>query len=210
MRVHAGWLVATFLSGFLLAMFAQELVVQSQDDELHVAAPKLHFLTGASLDRLKNGATEPYDLQLSLWVDNRSNLFDRAVARFAVSYDLWEEKFGVTRISGSNTLRAGITRRSRERRSVSHLTADAAESWCIDNLALPMSGLEPRQMLWLRLEVRSADPKDSTSLFGDSGVSLTRLIDLFSHPPRSGQQRWTLDAGPLRMSEIRRPGTRGS
>jgi hypothetical protein len=210
LRVNAWWLIATFLGGFLLAMLAQDLVVQSQDDELHVAAPRLHFLTGASLDKLKNGATVPFDLQLSLSVDSRSNLFDRAVARYAVSYDLWEEKYGVTRISGSNTLRTGITRRTRERRSVSHLTADAAEGWCIDNLALSMSGIDPQQMLWLRLEVRAADPKESASLFGDSGVSLTRLIDLFSHPPRSGQQRWTLDAGPLRMSEIRRPGTRGS
>ncbi len=191
-------------------MAAEELLVHTQDDELHIGAPKLHFLTGASLDRLKNGAAVPFDFQLSLSLDSRTNLYDRAAERFAVSYDLWEEKYSVTRISSSSTMRGALGRRSHERRSVSHLTAQGAESWCIENVAVSTAGIPPAQFVWVRLEVRSVDPKESSPLFGDSGISLTRLIDLFSHPPRTGQQRWTLEAGPVRLSEMRQSGSRGS
>jgi hypothetical protein len=210
LRPKAWWFIVSFCTGFLLAMAAEELVVHSQDDELRIVAPRLHFLTGASLDRLKNGAAVPYDFQLSLSLDSRTNLFDRAVERIAVSYDLWEEKYSATRLSASSTLRGAVSRRSHEHRSASHLTALGVENWCIDSLAVSTSDIGPSQSLWVRLEVRSVDPKDTPPLFGDSGVSLNRLIDLFSHPPRTGQQRWTLEAGPLRLSDIRKPATRGS
>lgn len=211
MRPKAWWFLVSFFTGFLFAMFAEELMVQTQDDELQIRAPRLHFITGNSLDRLKNGSAVPFDFSLSLSVDSRTNLFDRAVERIAVSYDLWEEKYSVTRMSGSNTLRGAVSRRSHERRSASHLSSDSAETWCMENMAVSTAGLNPNQMVWVRLEVRSVDPKDSPILFGDSGISLTRLIDLFSHPPRTGQQRWTLEAGPLRLSDLRKPaGTRGT
>ena len=210
MRPKAWWFIVAFCTGFLLAMAAEELVVHSQDDELHIVAPRLHFLAGASLDRLKNGAAVPYDFQLSLSLDSRTNLFDRAVERIAVSYDVWDEKFSATRLSASSTLRGAVSRRSHERRSVSNLTQQGVENWCIDNLAVSTSGIGPSQWLWVRLEVRSVEPKEAPPLFSDSGVSLNRLIDLFSHPPRTGQQRWTLEAGPLRLSDIRKPVARGS
>ncbi len=204
------WIIPSLLTALAFAMASEELGVHSGDDELHITAPRLHFLTGSSLDRLKNGAAVPFDFQLSLSAGSRTNLFDRAVERIAISYDLWEEKYSVTRLSGSGTLRGAIARRSHERRTASHLTAAAAERWCIDNMAVSKGGLDPSQALWVRLEVRSAEPKDANPLFGDTGVSLNRLIDLFSHPPRSGQQHWTLEAGPLRLSEVRRAGAHGS
>jgi hypothetical protein len=210
MRPKAAWIVVAFCTGVLLAVAAEELLVHSRNDELHISAPRLHFLTGNSMERLKNGADARFDFQLSLSIDSRTNLFDRAAERIAVSYDLWEEKYSVTRISTASTLRGDVSRRSHEYRSASHLTAEGAENWCIDNLAVSTSGINSSQLLWVRLEIRSVDPKETSPLFGDSGVSLTRLIDLFSHPPQSGQQRWTLDAGPLRLSDIRKPITRGS
>lgn len=204
-----GWFIIALGTGLLLAMAAEELILRSGDNELQITAPRLHFLTGSSLDRLKNGAAVNYDFQLSLSLDSRTNLYDRAVERIAVSYDLWEEKYAVTRISGSSTLRGAISRRSHERRSASHLTSDGAERWCISDLAVSTSGVNPNQLLWVRLEVRSVDPKESSPLFDDTGISLTRLIDLFSHPPRSGQQRWTLETGPARLADLRSSG-RGS
>ncbi len=198
------------LGGVLAAWNADDLTVEPRDDEMHIIAPRLHFLTGTSLERLKNGTAVPFDFQLSLSLDTRTNLYDRSAQRYAVSYDLWEEKYSVTRLSSSSTLRGATSRRSHERRSVSHLSADGVERWCIGNVAVSMSGIAPGQLFWVRLDVRSVDPKESAPLFGDTGVSLSRLIDLFSHPPRSGQQHWTLDAGPLRLSDLRKPGTRGS
>ena len=210
MRLKLWWLLVSFFGGFLFALATEELLVHSEDEELHITAPRLHFLTGASLDRLQNGAAVPFDFQLSLAVGSRTNLYDRAVERIAISYDLWEEKYSATRLSGSATLRGAVSRRSHERRAASHLTAAGAERWCIDNMAVSTAGIDPAQSVWVRLEVRSVEPKDSNPLFGDTGVNLNRLIDLFSHPPRSGQQHWTLEAGPLRVSELRRPGTRGT
>ena len=191
-------------------VWADELAVHPEDDELHIEAPQLHFITGSSLERLKNGVSVPYDFQLSLSLDSPTNLYDRAVERFAISYDLWEEKYSVTRLSTSTSLRGGMSRRLRERRSASHLSASAAETWCLDNVGLPISGIDPQRMFWLRLEVRSADPKTVPPLFDDSGISLTRLIDLFSHAPHAGQQHWTLETGPMRLSAIRKPVGRGS
>ncbi len=210
MRPKPWWFIVSFFTGFLLAMFAEELIVHDRNDELHISAPRLHFISGPSLDRLRNGAAIPYDFQLSLSADSHSNVIDRALERFIVSYDLWEEKFSVTKLSSSGSMRGGIAGRSRERRSVSHLSAGEAETWCIDNVRLSTAGLNARQQLWVHLEVRAADPRDSAPLFGESGISISRLIDLFSHPPRSGQQRWNLEAGPLRLSDIERGGTRGT
>jgi hypothetical protein len=96
LRPKPWWLVVSFISGFLCAMFAEELAVHWRNDELRVTAPKLHFLTGAALNRLKNGATAPFDFQLTLWKGSRSTVFDRVFQRFVVSYDVWEEKFFVT------------------------------------------------------------------------------------------------------------------
>lgn len=196
--------------GVLFGMASEELMVHPAGQELRISAPRLHFLTGSSLDRLRNGGTAPFDFQLSLSVGSRTNLFDRAVERIAVSYDLWEEKYSVTRMPGWATLRGAVSRRSYERRGASHLSAAGAERWCIDNMAVSTAGIEMDQNLWVRLEVRSVEPRDSNPLFGDTGVSLNRLIDLFSHPPRSGQQHWALESGPHRLAELRRPEARGS
>lgn len=203
-------MAASCLSGFLLALGAQELSVHSRDQELHVTAPRLHFLSGASLDRLKNGAAVPFDFQLTMYADTNTSLYDRALERFVISYDLWEEKYSVTKLWGAGSMRGSDVRRARERRSISHLTAEAAESWCIDNIAVSTSGLDPGRQLWVRLEVRSTDPRDGVPLVGESGMSITRLIDLFSHPPRSGQQRWTLDKGPVRLADVNRPAGGGT
>jgi hypothetical protein len=201
-RPKAWWFIITFFTGFVLAMFANELALHRREQELHIRAPNLHFLNGASLDRLKNGAAVPFDFHLSLAVDSSSNLYDRAVERFVISYDLWEEKYSVTKLWGSSSMRGSSRRGMRERRSVSHLSATAAESWCIDNIAVSTSGLDPNRRMWVRLEVRSSDPRDMPPIIGESGISISRLIELFSHPPRSGQQRWTLQTGPIRLADL--------
>jgi hypothetical protein len=202
-RPKAWWFIITFFTGFVLAMAANELALHRRDQELHVRAPGLNFLSGSSLDRLKNGAAVPFDFQLSLSTDTSTNLYDRAVQRFVISYDLWEEKYSVTKLWGPGSMRGSLGGK-RERRSVSHLTAKAAEAWCIENIALSTTGLDPSRRLWVRLEVRSSDPRDLPPLIGESGISISRLIELFSVPPRSGQQRWVLESGPVRLADLGR------
>ena len=196
LRIRPWWFLLSFVTGFLFAMFAEELAVHWRNDELHISAPKLHFLAGQSLDRLKNGDSVPFDFQLLLWRDARGNLSARSLERFVVSYDLWEEKFSVTKVRASAVLREGT--------SVSHLSAPAAEAWCVDHIALPSGSLNLTQQFWVRLEIRSAEPKQTAGVVGDSGVSLTRPIDLFSHPVRADQQKWTVESGPLKLEDLKR------
>ncbi len=66
---------------------------------------------------------------------------------FALSYDLWEERFAVTTVDARS-------------QSVSHLMLAAAEAWCVEQLAVPVSALGAlgRDLpFWIRLEYRILD-----------------------------------------------------
>ena len=105
-----------------------------------------------------------------------------AVNRFVVSYDVWEEKFSVS----STVL---------ERATASHLSAAAAESWCLDHLPLGIDGVPRDKPLWIKLELRAEDARDQTGVFGSSSINLTRLIEVFSNPARAQQMHWEASAG---------------
>lgn len=177
-------------------MLASEIAVHWRNEEIHVAAPKLHFIAGSALERLKNGATVPFEFQLVLWSDSRSKPLANAIERFIVSYDLWEEKYAVTRLRGSAL--------ARENKTVSHLSAAAAEAWCVDNIAVTSSGIRGDLPLYVRLDVHSGDPARSSGIVGDAGISLPRLIEALSHPIQPGQQRWSVEAGPLKLNDLKR------
>ena len=208
MRIKRWSLGIGLAGGCLLAMWAQDLALQQRENEIHVSAPRLHFLTGTSLQSLKNGAAVPFDFQLTLWVGTRASVFDRTLQRFVVSYDLWEEKFSIVKQRGFSV--RGGSRSLETRRSVSNLTAAAAEAWCIDSVALPTVGIRPDQPLWVKLDVRRADPREGNSDSNDSGLTLTALIELFSRPIRPSEQRWTLETGPVRFSDVKPSTGRGS
>lgn len=199
--VKPWWLIVSFASGFLFAMWAEDLAVHWRNDEIHVTAPKLHFLSGQALNRLKNGAAVPYDFQLSVWTEQRPSPIGRVAERFVISYDLWEEKYSVTKIRPNAPLREGL--------SISHLSAAAAENWCVDHIAVPAAGLSGTQPFRVKLEVRTVEPKQAAGVMNESGVSLSRLIDVFTHPVRPDQQRWALEAGPFKLDDVRRS-VRGS
>ena len=108
-----------------------------------------------------------------------------------VSYDLWEEKFSVTRLSGMP-------------RSASHLSAARRRGLVPGKHGRSApAGLDPQRQFWLRLELRAADPRDEAGVVGEPGINITRLIELFSRRPRAEQPQWTLDAGPLRLADLR-------
>lgn len=166
-------------------------------DNIYVSAPQLHFLTGRPLERLKNGASVMFLSQLTVSTDAHTTIFRRLPERFVVSYDIWEEKFSVTRLGGTS-------------RSVSHLSAAAAESWCIEGMVISAAGLDPQRQFWLRFELRAADPKEEAAVVGEPGINITRLIEVFSRRPRSEQPQWTLEAGPLRLNQLRRAEARSA
>lgn len=183
-------------------MLAEDLILDWRDHRLEFSAPHLHFLAGKPLERLRNAAPVPFDFQITLWTGDKNHVFRRSADRFVVSYDLWEEKFSVAKLQNP-------------RKTASHLAASAAEAWCVQQMAVDVTGLDAAEPFWARLEIRAQDRKENGPLLGrgnisDSGISLTSLIEIFSRPPRAAQSHWALDAGPLTLNELTRSHGRGS
>jgi hypothetical protein len=194
------WLLVAFLSGLAVAMWAEDVILTAHENNLLFAAPRLHFLVGKPLERLRNAAPVPFDFQITLWSGNRSHIFRRKAERFVVSYDLWEERYSVTELTNP-------------RKTASHMTAPAAETWCLEQIPLDVTGLDGKETFWARLEVRAVEDKaagrDNGKLFGrapisESGISLNGLVEIFSRPPPAGLPHWVRDAGPLTLEEVRR------
>jgi hypothetical protein len=196
--IKAWWLIAAFGSGFALAMWAEELVLNWRDNHLEFAAP--HFLSGKALDRLHNGVDVPFDFRFTLWSGNRTRVLRQIPERFVVSWDIWEEKFKVVKTQAP-------------RSAIAHLDAAAAELWCTRQMQMDTTGLLDTETFSARLEIRAEDSKES-GLFGrsinDSGISLTSLVELFSRPPGGSQLHWTVDSPELTLDEIKHRLRRGS
>jgi hypothetical protein len=200
--IKTWWLVAAFVSGFGLAMWAEGLALNWRNNYLEFSAPHMHFLTGPSLERLQHGAQVPFDFKVSLYSGNKSHLFSQLAERFLVSYDVWGETFSVVKTQSPRSI-------------VTHLDAAEAEAWCLKQMPVNPAGLTDAETLWARVEVRVPPDGKSANPFGrdsisESGINLTGLIDLFSRPPASAQPHWTLDAGPLTLEEVKRGNRRGS
>jgi hypothetical protein len=185
------WLLASAAIPASCLWASERLSVTWDGDDLHVAAPELHFLAGKPLDRMKVGAAVVFLTQLTLTTDNYATSLRRTPERFVFSYDLWEEKFSVTKLGEGQ-------------RTVSHLSAAAAEAWCLDNVAISSTGLPPERPFWLRFELRAAEPKDEAAVIGESGLNLTRLIEIFSRRPSDRQPQWIANAGPLRLGDLKK------
>jgi len=191
---------AALPSAFAIEYNPYRLIPRIEGEYLHVSASNFSFLTGKPLQRLKDGASVAFVAQLI--VSDTPNFLipnARAVARFAVSYDIWEDRFSVTKVA------EGIE----QKRTIAHQLAPAAENWCLDNLAIHRSDLPVDRPFYLRLDLRVEDPRDQPGVIGDSGISLWNLVEIFSRPIRDHQDRypsWT--AGPLRLEDILK-GARG-
>jgi hypothetical protein len=185
------FLGTAFATSLAASLRAEQLQLALRGQNLFVGAPSLDILRGPALDRLKNGAAVPFDFHLYLWAGSRSTLRRRTFERFVVSYDLWEERFSVTGLRNP-------------RPSASNLTPRAVPAWCLEHISLHPVDLPADTSIWVRLDVRAADPKQpDDSVVDDTGLSLTYLIDLLSKPSRNEPNRWTLDAGPVRISSLR-------
>ena len=169
---------------------SEDLFARRSGGEIHVLAPRLHFLSGKSLDRLRDGAAVPFDFQLSIAAGLKNNIVAHNVERFTVSYDVWEEKFRVVRLRDF-------------RKSPAGLTASAAEAWCIENIFVPASSAPADKELWARLEIRVAESKDAASASGGTGISIPALIALLSHPPRPQQDHWTLESASFHLADLK-------
>ena len=167
---------------------AQTLTVDIVGEVLKIRAPGFTFLQGDPLARLKDGRS--VRIELTALVLPAPGKAPAASARrsFALSYDLWEERFAVTTVDTRS-------------QSASHLTMAAAEAWCVEQLAIPVSvlGALGRDLpLWIRLEYRALD-SDSASGAEDSGYTLQGLIDALSRRRKTESSPHAIEAGPFRL-----------
>jgi hypothetical protein len=187
-----GWLLAGLLAPLFPARGADSLTVTFDGDNLHVAAPELHFLAGKPLDRLKEGSTVGYVARITLYRDPWITPLKRpAEARFLVSYDVLGEgdKFAVN-MPGPPP------------RNALNLSKAATEAWCLDKVWIAAAGMAADRQFWLQLDVRVGNPRDLSSVLGDNGISVD-LIDALSKIP-GADAPVTQRAGPLRLAELLR------
>jgi hypothetical protein len=175
--------------------FAQVLTVDTAGDALHVRISGFSFLKGDPLARLKDGRSVRVELA-ALVVPGPGQPPKAATRRiFALSYDLWEERFAVSTVGTRS-------------QSVSHLAQAAAEAWCVDQLTIPLNALGAlgRDVpFWVRMEYHILDA-ELTPDSAAAGYSLQTLIDLFSRRKKtpstsSGPGESSppvLEAGPFR------------
>jgi hypothetical protein len=167
---------------------AQTLTIDTVGDSLRIRAPGFSFLKGDPLTRLKDGRSVRVELAAMVLPAPGKSVVATTRRIFALSYDLWEERFAV----------ATVEKRSL---SVSHLALAAAEAWCVDQVAIPVNALGAlgRDLpFWVRLEYRVLDsdpPADST----ESSYTLQALIDALSRRRKTDSSTHALEAGPFRL-----------
>jgi len=176
---------------FAALTFAQSarLNVEREGDRLRFSAPQLRLLRGAPLEQLHDGRSVTYVFTMSLHVQRGDSRGASVTRQVVFSYDLWEERFSVARADDPGT-------------SASHLTAAAAEAWCIDLLSLPASAAPAGKTFVVKLE---CSLREEEALADDSTATttLTGLIDLLSRKARPAAPRWEAVSPPLRLSEIK-------
>jgi hypothetical protein len=177
---------------FAAFTFAQSahLDVERESDRLLVSAPQLHFLAGQPLEQLHDGRSVTYIFTVSLHVERGQSRGASVTRQVVFSYDLWEERFAVARVDDPRT-------------SASHLTAAAAEAWCMDLLSLPASAAPANKTFVVKLECslreEGAQPADAPAT-----ATLTGLIDLLSRNTRTAPPRWEAVSPPLRLADVKR------
>ena len=186
-----------------ISLNAQTLTVEAAGDTLKVRVSGFSFLSGEPVARLKDGRS--VRIELAAMVLHGAEKKAAATTRriIALSYDLWEERFAVTTVGPRS-------------RSASHLALAAAETWCVDQVAIPLNALGALgrdASFWVRLEYHIVDG-DAAAQSPDAGYTLQGMIDLFSRRrktsstgsgastssgPASSTSPTVLEGGPFKM-----------
>jgi len=197
----SGWRAVAVLLAVLasapLRASAQTVTVDTAADALHIHGAGFSFLKGEPLARLKDGRSVRVELVATVLAAPGKSAAAATRRIFALSYDLWEERFAVATVDARS-------------RSVSHLMAAAAEAWCVEQLAVPLSALGALGHdvpFWIRLDYRLLDG-DTTQQPPDSGYTLQALIDALSRRRTTESSMHAFEAGPFRLPPRGSPWTR--
>jgi hypothetical protein len=187
----AGLALAAALFAAGPAAEAQSLTVRTEGESVHVRASGFGFLEGPVLALLRDGRSVTIDLILAALPGPRQPPLTQATQRFTVSFDLWEERFAVTRVGTPP-------------RSISHLRREDTEAWCLATLTVPKAAVSrsgPGAPFWLRLEYRVVQPATLPTTEEETGLSLRGLIDRLSRRSGTTQLARTVESGPFRLME---------
>jgi len=189
-RFHHTALLPTALLACLPALAStQALSVHSADGHLRIRAPGFTFLKGEPLARLKDGRSVRVELTLTVLPAPGATALVTVRRIFGLSYDLWEERFAVT--TGESPLR-----------TISHLTDEAAEAWCIEQTSVPLSALESLRgdaSFWVRLESRILNPDAEGGADEGPSFTLQALIDALSRRRGAEAEGNATQGGPFRL-----------
>jgi hypothetical protein len=164
---------------------AQVMTVDAAGSLLKIRAPGFSFLKGDPIARLKDGRSVRVELTALVLPGPGKSPSTTARRIFALSYDLWEERFAVTTVEA-------------RAQSVSHLTQAAAEAWCVEQLVIPVSALSAQAPFWLRLEYRILDD-DTAPDASEPGYTLQGLIEALSRRRKTEPATHVLEGGPFRV-----------
>jgi hypothetical protein len=181
-------LVVAFIAGIGPGAAAQPVTIGTAGGALGVRAPEFSFIEREVLDRLRDGRTVRVDVELAVLSQPGGIPVASARHSFTLSFDLWEERFAVTRLGTPA-------------RSVAHLEADDAEAWCVAQLAVPvgeMGALGRDAPFWIRLESRVPDARISSD-DADAVFTLRRLIEWLSRRGTDAVFGRSVEAGPFRL-----------
>jgi hypothetical protein len=185
-----GWLMAGLAIPLSRALAGAGFSVSYDGDNLYPVAPDVHFLTPKVVARLRDSAdTQAFISQLTIFGGESETPLRQTQKRLVVSYSIWEETFKVA-IPGFG--------------SAEGLSAAQAESWCLENLAINASGLDPSKPFRMRFELRSVRHNDIPRIMGDLGISIVTMIDIFSRKAGAGEETWTRETGWLRLIDLPR------
>lgn len=177
---------AAVLTASLLVL-GQSLGVRVDGERLRIDITKARLLVGEPLERLHDGASVTYIVQVSALTARSGSVLTRTTYRYVISYDIFEERFQVSRIQPAP-------------RVLSHLSMAAAEAAMVDSLEIPASSIPPDRPFWIRWEYQVEDPSQSA----DGGMSLGTLVDVFSRKASKGPVGGASESGPFRLRELPR------
>jgi hypothetical protein len=160
-----------------------------EGDFVHWSAPDLRFLSAEALQQLHDGATVSYAFRVNVSATRNGTVLNSISYHCVFSYDIWEEKFKVSRAE------PGV-------RPVSHLTEKAAQDACLDSLTIPITNLNTSDPFWVAFEYTMEDRKASDS--AESRSILGSIVEIFSQKKGKPQTSGTLQGGPFRMADLRK------
>lgn len=168
---------------------AQSATVATADGAVYVQAPGFHFIEGSVLARLKDGQSVRVEIELRVLDGPGSAASAASLRTCALSYDLWEERFAATV--------GGVPAQSN-----SHLTAAAAEAWCLRQTSVAVSelgALGRDRPFWIRLAFRVVN--GAAPAPDPGGLTMRGIIEALSRRGQPGEISRSMEAGPFRIQE---------